>query len=110
MAKQFDLTAKKKTQEITMLQKKLTLDDFRTNLHAALIDKIKELYGKDKWKYSFEKFCLEHHNFVIKPNQLKSFEEGKATMDNVVCAFFMEFLRLENDVTIKIDKNGIIKI
>jgi hypothetical protein len=75
---------------------------FRIALHKALIKKLIELYKKDKWKYTFIKNAKEKFSCPVQYHQLKKFENGNSSNENIINVMMLEILSIDNKFTLDV--------
>lgn len=74
----------------------------RDSLHKALIDKLIELYGNAKWKYTFIKNAKEKFDYSIQYPQLNEFEKGNPRNENLINVMILEIISIEKMFSIEL--------
>lgn len=72
------------------------LDKFREELHLSLINELRDIYGKQTWKYLFIKNTKRLHNIDVQYKQLNVFEEGGSRNENILNLMLLEILHHRN--------------
>lgn len=68
---------------------------FRLKLHTVLIDRLKKVYGKDKWKYTFIQNVNQKYSVTLQYKQLEIFEDGGTRNESILNLMLLEIL--DND-------------
>jgi hypothetical protein len=75
---------------------------FRETLHKALINKLIELYKKEKWKYTFIKNAKGKFSYPVQYHQLSEFEKGNPRNESIINVMILEILSLDNKFTLEV--------
>lgn len=89
---------------------KSEIQHIRESLHIALIKRLKEVYGKEVWRYTFIKNANEKYGYKVQYHQLKEFEKGISKNENIISAMLLEILSKDRTVKIDISSNRNIHI
>ena len=97
------------------LEPKIMLPDFahlndvdvlRNMIHEKMIERLVELYGTEKWKYTFIKSVKVKFNKKIQYRQLNEFEKGNSRNENVMMLIVLEILSLRSQIKLEVESEG----
>jgi len=83
------------------------LDTIRRSLNTGLIDKLKKLYGSEKWKYKLIKNVKEYQKQDLQYAQLIQFEKGANHTANFLIMIMSEIARIDKSADIQVFKDGV---
>jgi hypothetical protein len=79
---------------------------YRELLHETLIKYLKELYGKETWKYEFIKNVKEKFNQKIQYKQINEFEAGNSRNENLLHLIMLEIISKKSEISMKVISEG----